>query len=161
MVSSSERAEGYNHKSKLLLITGRKGSGRRDIAKGLEKKLLSTGKKAYYLGVENLIYGIDADIKDPQKEDNREEFIRRFAEIAYILVDAGNILITTIVELSEEELELIKTVVSPENMEIIWIGERTPTDIKTDFYLPDLDGIEDGIIALKEYLQEKNIIMKF
>jgi bifunctional enzyme CysN/CysC len=161
MVTARERAERYNHKAKLILVTGEKGTGRRDIGKGLEKYLLDTGKKAYYLGVENLIYGIDADIKDTEKEKNREEFIRRFGEIAHILVDTGNILITTIVELTEEELELIKTIVGPENMEIVWVGKKVTTDIVTDLYIPHIESIEDGIVILREYLEEKNIIMKF
>lgn len=161
MVTSVERAERYNHKAKLLLITGAKGTGRRDLAKGLEKHLLDTGKKSYYLGVENLIYGVDADIKDPQKEENREEFIRRFAEIAHILVNTGNILLTTIVELTEQELGVIKTIVSPENIDIVWIGDRVTTDIDVDLHVAQVESIESGIIILKEYLQEKGIIMKF
>ncbi len=161
MVTAVERAERYNHKAKLMLITGEKGTGRRDIAKGLEKYLLDTGKKSYYLGVENLIYGVDADINDTQKEENREEFIRRFGEIAHILVDTGNILLTTIIELTREELEVIKTIVSPENMDIVWIGDKVTTDIRADLYVPNIESIEDGIVILKEYLQEKGVIMKF
>ncbi|WP_320046468.1 GTP-binding protein [uncultured Ilyobacter sp.] len=161
MVTARERSERYNHKAKLILVTGQKGTGRRDIGRGVEKYLLDTGKKAYYLGVENLIYGIDADIKDLRKEENREEFIRRFGEIAHILVDTGNILITTIVELSKEDLELIKTIVSPENMELIWVGQRVTTDVDADLYIPHIESIEEGIAILKEYLEEKNIIIKF
>ncbi len=160
MVSPEDRAERYNHKSKLVLITGEKGTGRRDIGKGLEKLLLNTGKKAYYLGVENLIYGVDADIKDPYKEENREEFIRRFGEIAHILIDSGNILITTIIELTEDELELIKTIVGADNIEIIWIGDRLTTGISTDLHIDQLESIEDGIFLLKEYLQEEGVILK-
>jgi bifunctional enzyme CysN/CysC len=161
MVTAVERSERYNHKARLLLVTGEKGTGRRDIGKGLEKHLLDTGKNSYYLGVENLVYGIDADIKDPQKEENREEFIRRFGEIAHILLDTGNILITTIVELTKEELEVIKTIVNSENMSIIWIGDKVTTDIEVDLHVKKLDNIEEGITILKEHLQEKGVIIKF
>ena len=160
MITTQERAERYNHKSKLLLITGERGTGRRDIGKGLEKLLLDTGKKAYYLGVENLIYGVDTDIKDPYKEENREEFIRRFGEIAHLLIDSGNILIATIVELSKDELDIIRTIIGADNLEIVWIGDEVATGISTDLHIKKLGSIEEGITSLKEHLQNKGVTLR-
>ncbi len=59
----------------------------------LKTNFSKTGKIVYFLGIGNVLYGIDADIKG--KEDQRQEHIRRLSEVANILIDAGIILIIT------------------------------------------------------------------
>ena len=108
IISPEERAEKYNQKSTLIILTGTKDSGRKEIAKTLEDKLFEDGKIVYFLGIGNVLYGIDADIKG--KENQRQEHIRRLSEVANILIDAGIILIITALELTQDDLEIMKTI---------------------------------------------------
>ena len=63
MIAPEERAEKYNQKAALVLITGQRNVGKKAIAKALEAKLFNDGKIVYFLGIGNLLYGVDADIK--------------------------------------------------------------------------------------------------
>ena len=87
-----------------------------DFAKSLELALFEAGTKVYYLGVQNVVAGLDADMQvkrhNPYPE-NRDEMIRRMAELANILVDAGLVLVVTVSGLTREEQEIFQTSVSP------------------------------------------------
>ncbi len=159
MISPEERAEKYNQKAALLLITGQRNVGKKTVAKALEQRLFNDGKVVYFLGIGNVLYGVDADIKG--KEDNhREEHLRRLAEVSHILLDAGAILIVTAVELTRDDLEIIKTVVSGEQIQTVWVGEDVTTDIPYDLHLPEIESGEKAAQILKAHLQERGIIFR-
>jgi bifunctional enzyme CysN/CysC len=158
MISLEARAEKYNQKPSLIMITGKKDAGKKPIAKGLEGRLFTDGKIVYFLGIGNVLYGIDADIKT--SGDHREEHIRRLAEMANILLDAGCILIITAIELAQDDLEIIKTVVNPEHIEVVWIGEDVTTDIAYDLVIPHPEIVDEAVDQIKRMLQERGIIFK-
>ncbi|MBN2735547.1 MAG: adenylyl-sulfate kinase [Spirochaetales bacterium] len=158
-ISPHTRARRYNQKSTLILITGLKDIGKKEVAKKLEEDLFHEGKFVYFLGIGNLLYGLDADIKDKgAKEKNRPEHIRRLAEVAHILMDAGVILIVTAVELAQDDLEIIKTVVDPAFTEVIWLGEEVTTDISFDYQYAGLEEKDILVEKIKESLIEKGVI---
>ena len=157
-ISFESRAEKYNQKSTLIIITGEKDAGKKPIAKELESRLFNDGKIVYFLGIGNVLYGIDADIKGIA--NNREEHIRRLAEVANIMLDAGVILIVTAIELTQDDLEIIKTIVNPDRIEVVWIGENIITDISYDLHLYDPRDIADSVDSIKILLQDKGIIYK-
>jgi bifunctional enzyme CysN/CysC len=140
------------------VITGKRHAGKKPIAKGLEGRLFTDGKIVYFLGIGNILYGVDADIKS--KGNNREEHIRRLAEVANILLDAGCILIITAIEITQNDLEIMKTVVNPERIEVVWVGEDVTTDIVYDLIIPHPQNVEDAVDRIKDMLQERGIIFK-
>jgi bifunctional enzyme CysN/CysC len=158
MISLEARAEKFNQKPSLIVITGKKDAGKKPIAKGLEGRLFSDGKIVYFLGIGNILYGVDADIKT--SGDHREEHIRRLAEMANILLDAGCILIITAIELTQDDLEIMKTVVNPEHIEVVWIGEDVTTDIAYDLVIPHPEIVDEAVDQIKGMLQERGIIFK-
>lgn len=158
IISDWHRAEKYNQKSTLLILTGPKGSGRKSVAKKLESELFNDGKVIYFLGIGNVLYGVDADIKN--KGNNKEEHLRRLAEVAHLMLDAGIILIVTAIELTQFDLEIIKTTINPDKIETVWVGENFTTDIAYDINIPGLIDVDESVSQLKEYLQEKGIIFK-
>jgi bifunctional enzyme CysN/CysC len=152
------RNERYNQKSCLILITGKKDTGKKALAKALEKKLFDEGKLVYFLGIGNVLYGVDADIKD--KGGSRTEHIRRLAEVAHILLDAGIILIVTAIELNQEDLETIKTTIDSDKIECVWVGDDITTDISFDKQVHSIENIDEVVGFIKEDLQDKSIIFR-
>lgn len=157
IISQEQREEKYNQRSTIILITGEKDSGKKPIAKRLEASLFADGKIVYFLGIGNVLYGVDADIKG--KEDHRKEHLRRLAEVAHILLDAGVILIVTAIELTQEDLELIKTTIHPDKIETIWVGKRVTTDIMYDLKIPTIEDPEAAIQEIIAMLQGKGIVL--
>ena len=94
-------------------------------ARKLEKKLLENGKIVYYLGIGNLLYGVDADIKSDDSlntPEERQEHIRRLGEVANLMLDAGNILIVTASELDSGELDILRQIISTDHVLTVWVG---------------------------------------
>lgn len=152
-ISSESRAERYNQKAALVLITGEKASPRKEIAKLVEKQLFDDGRFVYYLGIGGLMYGLDADIIDINMVPlNRKEHIRRLAEVAHIMMDAGMILIVSAVELNAADLDVIKTSIPTELISVVWVGNGPTTDIPVRMHLPQTDNQEACVTAIRSLL---------
>lgn len=158
-ISRDERSEKYNQKPTLILITGGKDVGKKSLAKALEARLFSDGKIVYFLGIGNILYGVDADIKSKNGNGNRQEHLRRLAEVSNILLDAGIILIVTAVSLTQDDLEIIKGAVDTDSIKVIWVGD-SPSDISYDLLAISGKFIEDNINAIKTTLQDDGLIFK-
>jgi bifunctional enzyme CysN/CysC len=156
MIPQDQREEKYGQKSALILITGEKDSGKKPIAKCLEAELFANGKMVYFLGIGNVLYGIDADIKG--KNDFRQEHLRRLAEVAHLLLDAGLILIVTAIELAQEDLDLIQTTIHTDKIETIWVGEKVTSDIPWDLKISSPEDHEMAAHKIMTLLQEKGIL---
>ncbi len=159
-LTNEERAERYNQKSTLVLITGTKDIGKKRLAKTLECHLFKEGKIVYFLGIGNILYGVDADIKGKNDKKSREEHLRRLAEVSNILLDAGVILIVTAIELTQDDLELIKASVNSDKIETVWLGEKVTSDILFDLHIQEISSEIDAVNKIKKLLQDKGIIFK-
>jgi bifunctional enzyme CysN/CysC len=155
LISPSKRAEQYNQKSALILVTGPKDAGKKPVARALEMELFESGKIVYFLGIGNILYGVDADIKG--RETNTTEHLRRMAEISHLMLDAGIILILTAVDLTTRDLGLISTLVDPDRIVTVWVGDRAPTSLHADVNV-DSSKPENAVQSMKAHLQGRNLI---
>jgi bifunctional enzyme CysN/CysC len=156
-IPPERRAERYAQRSALLLVTGDGEADRKAVAKEIEARLFGDGRMVYFLGIGNLLYGVDADIE--RKAENRTEHLRRLAEVANILLDAGVILVVSAAELTGEDLTLIKTTVDADRILSIWLGDRVTTDLACDLHLADGELGEAGERA-RALLQDAGIIFR-
>ncbi|NOY23676.1 MAG: adenylyl-sulfate kinase [Acidobacteria bacterium] len=152
------RAEKLNQRPALILITGEKDSGKKPLAKALENVLFQAGRMVYFLGIGNLLYGVDADLKE-QSKNFREEHIRRLAEVAHLMLDAGVILIVTAIEVNRADLRIMEAVLNSFEVHTVWIGEKVKTDIPVEIHLSEPEP-ESGAAKIKRYLQDAGIIFK-
>ncbi|HEU4953651.1 MAG TPA: GTP-binding protein [Gemmatimonadales bacterium] len=157
IIQAERRAEKYNQKAALILVTGEHEHDRKGVAKALEGRLFDDGKVVYFLGIGNVLYGVDADIE--RKQENRLEHMRRLAEVANLMLDAGIILVVAAAELTQDDLEVIKTAVQPDWIETIWAGDTITTDLSVDLHLPG-GAVPEAVDRLKAHLQEKGIIFR-
>jgi len=157
-ISRADRAEKYSQQPTLLLVTGQEDVGKKPTAKALEQELFNSGRVVYFLGIGNLLYGVDADIKGD--ENHKEEHLRRLAEVSNIMLDAGSILIVTAVELAQSDLEMIETTVNHQQIETVWLGEEVTTDIEYDLQLDKFESEEKAALQVKGMLQDRGIIFK-
>jgi bifunctional enzyme CysN/CysC len=148
-VSPERRAERYSQRPTLLVVTGDAGADRKELARQLELKLFEEGRFVYFLGMGSVLYGVDADIE--RGREQRREHLRRLAEIANILLDAGMILIVSAV---------LKTSLPPELVSTVWVGDRVTTDIQCDLVLTDEERERCGADALKRVLEDQRVIFK-
>jgi bifunctional enzyme CysN/CysC len=158
IISPERRAEKYSQRASLLLITGERESDRKALGKDLEALLFEDGRVVYFLGMANVLYGVDADIE--RKAENRDEHLRRLGEVANMLLDAGAILIVTAQMLSQDDLEIVKTIVDPDRIEVVWVGDHVSTDIQCDLILGDDEAESEGVDRIKRLLQDKGVLFR-
>lgn len=130
-ISREQRATRYKQKPSLIIITGSRDSGKKPLARELEKQLFDNGEMVYFMSMGSIVYGIDADIKNVVNGD-REEHIRRVGEVINLMLDTGIIIILTAIDLTSYDIELIKTIANPAGMLSVWTGMRVATDIEYD-----------------------------
>ncbi len=89
------RASQKNQNPLTLWFTGLSGSGKSTIANALEKRLVSMGKHTMILDGDNIRMGLNKDLGF--EESDRVENIRRIAEVAKLMNDAGLIVLTSFI----------------------------------------------------------------
>jgi bifunctional enzyme CysN/CysC len=124
-LTKAERSKIKGQKAQVLWLTGLSGSGKSTIANALEKKLFSLGMHAYVLDGDNLRLGLNKDLGFT-KED-RAENVRRVAEVAKLLVDAGLIVITALVSPFEQDRAQAKSIFEEGEFKEIFVN--TPVEI--------------------------------
>ena len=92
---SSVRREMRPHLGATLWFTGLPGSGKSTLAHAVEFELVRQGKNAYVLDGDNLRHGINADLGFSAVA--RDENVRRAAEVAALMADAGIIVLVSLV----------------------------------------------------------------
>ena len=73
----------------MLWLTGLSGSGKSTLAMGLERLLFQRGRQAFVLDGDMLRQGVTSDLGF--SPEDRAENIRRSAEVAKLLADAGQV----------------------------------------------------------------------
>lgn len=159
-VTMEERAEKYNQRSSIMIITGTKNAGRKTLARKLERQLFNDGKLVYYLGVGSMLYGVNADLKRHDAPGGWREHVRRFAEISHLFLDAGFLLIVTGIEFTQEDLDIFKTVIGDDHVHVVWVGEKIKTNIEYDICIKSRDTLDEGVVKIKHLLQERGVIFK-
>jgi len=119
-ISLEERTKLMQQKSFLLWFTGLSGSGKSTIANALERKLHEAGYKTYALDGDNIRQGINQDLTF--SAEDRTENIRRIAEVAHLLVDAGVIVLAAFVSPYKKDRENIVNIVGNDNFVEIFVN---------------------------------------
>lgn len=94
------------HRSALLWFTGLSGSGKSTLAHALEDRLYQMGVRSYVLDGDNVRYGLNRDLG--LSPEDRKENIRRIAEVAKLMVDAGILTFAAFIAPYRESREFIR-----------------------------------------------------
>ena len=94
-VNKHARAQLSHQKPCLLWFTGLSGAGKSTIANLVEKKLHAEGRQTYLLDGDNVRHGLNKDLGF--SDEDRVENIRRVAEVARLMVDAGLIVLVSFI----------------------------------------------------------------
>jgi adenylyl-sulfate kinase len=94
-VNKQHRAELLTQTPCCIWLTGLSGSGKSTLATQIEYELHSMGRHVYVLDGDNVRHGLNHDLGF--SEDDRIENIRRVAEVAHLMVDAGLIVVVAFI----------------------------------------------------------------
>ncbi|SEG54768.1 sulfate adenylyltransferase subunit CysN [Marinobacterium lutimaris] len=127
-VDKAARAIAKNQKPSVLWLTGLSGAGKSTIANLVEKKLHAMGHHTYLLDGDNVRHGLNKDLGFTDAD--RVENIRRVAEVAKLMVDAGLIVITAFISPFRSERAMARGMV--EDGEFVEVFVNTPLEVAED-----------------------------
>jgi adenylylsulfate kinase len=100
-------------------LTGLSGSGKSTLAKALEKRLVESGHLAYILDGDNIRHGLNRDLGFSAQD--RTENIRRVAEVARLLNEAGVIVITAFISPYREDRAQARQIIGASRFAEIYV----------------------------------------
>ncbi|MCL4555725.1 MAG: adenylyl-sulfate kinase, partial [Gammaproteobacteria bacterium] len=106
-LNQARRAEQKHQTPRCIWFTGLSGSGKSTLANLLDKQLYALGKHTYLLDGDNIRHGLNRDLGFT--EEDRVENIRRVAEVARLMVDAGLMVIVSFISPFESERQLARS----------------------------------------------------
>jgi len=121
MTITREMRERQNgHRAAVLWFTGLSGSGKSTIAKALEQRLYTMGKRTMMLDGDNVRHGLNGDLGFADAD--RKENIRRVGEVANLFFDNGNLTLCTFISPFKADRELARSLVPRERFFEIFVS---------------------------------------
>ncbi len=107
-------------KAKVLWFTGLSGSGKTTLGASVEKELFERGYLTQILDGDNIRSGINKNLKFTQED--REENIRRIAEVTKLFLNCGVIPINCFISPTKETRDIAKEIIGRENIILIHVN---------------------------------------
>ncbi|WP_423379431.1 sulfate adenylyltransferase subunit CysN [Burkholderia sp. LMG 32019] len=124
-VDRAARAVQKAQTPRIVWLTGLSGAGKSTIANLVEKRLHALGKHTYLLDGDNVRHGLNRDLGFT--EADRVENIRRVAEVARLMLDAGLITLVSFISPFRSEREMARALVGPD--EFVEVFVDTPLSV--------------------------------
>lgn len=119
-VDKRQRAALKKHGAFLLWFTGLSGSGKSTIANAVEQALFQKGVHTYTLDGDNVRKGLNSNLTF--SPEDRTENIRRIAEVANLMVDAGLVVLAAFVSPYEKDRENIKSILGDDQFVEVFVN---------------------------------------
>jgi bifunctional enzyme CysN/CysC len=119
-ITRPDREKLNGHKGKVIWFTGLSGSGKSTLANALEMELHSRGMSTYILDGDNIRQGLNKDLGFTDAD--RVENIRRIAEVAKLMMDAGDIVITAFISPFRREREMARELIGTESFIEVYVS---------------------------------------
>jgi bifunctional enzyme CysN/CysC len=124
-VDKGERARLKGQRPCVIWLTGLPAAGKSTIANLVEKRLHDTGRHTYLLDGDNVRHGLNKDLGFTPAD--RVENIRRVAEVARLMVDAGLIVLVSFISPFRSERQMARALLEPD--EFLEVFVDTPLQV--------------------------------
>ena len=118
-ITEAHRTAHNGHPSAVVWLYGLSGSGKSSIANALEKRLFEMGNHTYCLDGDNTRLGLNKDLGFSAVD--RLENVRRVAEVAKLMADAGMIVLVSLITPYEEQRTLAKEILKNERFLEVYV----------------------------------------
>jgi bifunctional enzyme CysN/CysC len=118
-IGKRERAAANAQRPCVIWLTGLSGAGKSTVANCLERKLSARNFHTYVLDGDNIRHGLNRDLGF--SDSDRVENVRRVAEVAALMVDAGLIVIVALISPFAAERQLARTLVEEEEFVEVFV----------------------------------------
>eukprot|EP00285_Hemiselmis_virescens_P019741 CAMPEP_0173377624 /NCGR_PEP_ID=MMETSP1356-20130122/874_1 /TAXON_ID=77927 ORGANISM="Hemiselmis virescens, Strain PCC157" /NCGR_SAMPLE_ID=MMETSP1356 /ASSEMBLY_ACC=CAM_ASM_000847 /LENGTH=252 /DNA_ID=CAMNT_0014330435 /DNA_START=147 /DNA_END=905 /DNA_ORIENTATION=- len=127
LLSTEERLKMTGCKGATLWLTGLSGSGKSTVSSVLEKKLIERGVLAYRLDGDNVRMGLNKDMGFSKAD--REENIRRIAEVSKLFTDCGIVTLTSFISPYREDRDRAREIFEKDGLLFMEVHVDVPLDV--------------------------------
>ena len=124
-IARADRERLNGHKGKVIWFTGLSGSGKSTLANALEVQLHSQGLRTYLLDGDNVRQGLNKDLGFT--EADRVENIRRIAEVAKLMMDAGMVVMTAFISPYKRDREMARSLIGSDHFIEVYVNTSLET----------------------------------
>jgi bifunctional enzyme CysN/CysC len=110
-----------------LWFTGLSGSGKSSIAVEIERRLVASGRPAYVLDGDNLRHGLNSNLGF--SPEDRKENVRRVAEVAKLMADAGVVVLVSLVSPYRADRDFARSIHAEAELPFYEVFVDTPLEI--------------------------------
>ncbi len=125
LVSREQREQLLGQKGVTVWLTGLSASGKSTIARQLEKQLIEQGHPCYILDGDNVRHGLNRDLGFSMED--RKENIRRIAEVAALMNEAGVIVVTAFISPYRQDRQAAREVIGADSFVEVYVN--TPIEV--------------------------------
>jgi bifunctional enzyme CysN/CysC len=125
LVNKSARAAAKSQRPRIVWLTGLSGAGKSTLANAVEQALFLDGVHTYLIDGDNIRHGISRDLGFGAED--RIENTRRAGEIAKLMVDAGLIVLVSLISPFRAERRMVRDLVEPG--EFVEVHVSTPLEV--------------------------------
>lgn len=119
-ITREDREKLNGHPGKVIWFTGLSGSGKSTLANALELELHAKGYRTYILDGDNVRQGLNRDLGFTDAD--RVENIRRIAEVAKLMMDAGLIVLTAFISPFRRERQMAKELIGEDRFVEVYVS---------------------------------------
>jgi len=126
-ITAQARAAQHGHRGAVVWLTGLSGSGKSTIAQALERELFIRAMHPYVLDGDNIRHGLNSNLGFAPED--RVENIRRVSEVAKLMADAGNVVITAFISPYRADRQRARSIAMEGNAEFIEVFVDAPLEV--------------------------------
>jgi bifunctional enzyme CysN/CysC len=126
-ITAQARAGQHGHRGAVVWLTGLSGSGKSTIAQALERELFIRAMHPYVLDGDNIRHGLNSNLGFAPED--RVENIRRVSEVAKLMADAGNVVITAFISPYRADRQRARAIAMEGNAEFIEVFVDAPLEV--------------------------------
>lgn len=119
-VSKDQRLKLFGQLPLTIWLTGLSASGKSTLAFALEHALIQAQRPCYVLDGDNVRHGLNKDLGF--SKDDRKENIRRIAEVAKLMNDAGLIVITAFISPFRSDREIARSIIGDNQFREVYVN---------------------------------------
>jgi adenylyl-sulfate kinase len=119
-VSRLTRSKKFDQQPLVIWFTGLSGSGKSTISDALEDMLIAKGFSTYNLDGDNTRLGLCKELGFSLED--RTENIRRIAEVANLMLDAGLIVLASFISPLKSQRDLVRGILGEKNFVEIYVS---------------------------------------
>jgi len=126
-ITAQARAAQHGHRGAVVWLTGLSGSGKSTIAQALERELFIRAMHPYVLDGDNVRHGLNSNLGFAPED--RVENIRRVSEVAKLMADGGNVVITAFISPYRADRQRARAIALEGNAEFIEVFVDAPLEV--------------------------------